>query len=61
MSTWGGGGGGGDIMSKSGDVQYMMHVEGYHDSYGGISSSGDVQYTGVFDINQRLLSISSPT
>ena len=37
--------------------------EGVFSTLGGgvFSTSGDVQYTGVFNINQRLLSNCSPT
>ena len=54
----------------------VMHVGGYHEYIEGcsvhrrdamihvgdtMSKSGDVQYVGVFNINQRLLSVCSPT
>ena len=46
-------------MSTLGYVQY---IGGYHDACGGImSTSGDGQYIGVFNIDQRLLSTCSPT
>ena len=41
------------MFSTSGDI--MMHVGDI------MSSSEDVQYIGVFNVNQRLLSTCSPT
>ena len=41
----------------------MSTSGGYHEKHRGdvMSTSGNVQYIGVFNINQRLLSTCSPT
>ena len=50
----------GDIISTSGGVQYIGGIPRF--MWGGIMSAlGNVQYIEVCNVNQRLLSICSPT